>query len=72
MTDIEKVRLSIFLALIATLIFNFLYRLISSFIVDYRILGSYKKQFTNGEITKEEYKRKVNEFVEKASSGESD
>jgi len=76
MNDFEKILLSLFLAYIATIIFNTLYRrvcfVINTAKENHRVLNGYKKQLDSKEITEEEYKRKVKEFTEKSKTGEMD
>jgi len=72
MTGIEVIKLTLFLAMI-TVIYNFIYWIVSLFIWfckdSYRVISGFKKQLNDGEITLEEYDRKVREFAEKCKSG---
>jgi len=76
MTNFEIIVLSVILAFIATIIFNFLYKLIRLFIglsiESYRVLSGFKKQLDAGEITVEEYNNKVRDFNEKVRRGKID
>jgi len=76
MTDSEIIILSLILAFITTVIFNFFFKIIRKFVelfIDsYRIISGFKRQLDDGEITAEEYNRKVREFNEKVKSGEID
>jgi len=72
MTDIQKIILSLFLGLITAIILE-LIRLFIWYNIDcYRVISGFKKQLDNGEITMEEYNRKVKEFSEKFKSGKID
>jgi hypothetical protein len=72
MTDIEIIILSLILALIATIIFHLICMFIWFVKDSYRILSEFKRQLNEGEITLEEYNRKISEFNEKCKSGEID
>jgi len=70
MTDIEKIILSLVLGLIITIVFKLICKFIELSIDTYRVISGFKKQLNNGEITVEEYNRKLKEFDEKCKRGE--
>jgi len=72
MTDIQKIILSLFLGLITAIILELIRLFIWYSIDSYRVINRFKKQMNNGEITLEEYNRKVREFCEKYKSGKID
>jgi uncharacterized membrane protein len=67
MTNFEIISLSLILALIATVVFNFLYKFIYLSIEfhkeNYHLLNGFRRQLDNGELTAEEYNRKVREIT---------
>ena len=73
MTGIEIIILSVILAYIATILFKILYMLIYTLIVfhkeNYRIMSGFRKQLDNGELTVEEYNRKIREITERFRKG---
>jgi len=70
MADIKIIILSVVLALIATFLFKIILKFAELFILSYRTLSQFKRQLDGGEITIEDYNRKVRNFNEKLKSGE--
>ena len=70
MADVKIIILSLVLALIATFFFKIILKFAGLFILSYRTISRFKRQLDGGEITIEDYNRKVRDFNEKLKNGE--
>ena len=69
MADIKIIILSVVLALISTFLFKIILKFAELFIVSFLTMSQFKRQLDGGEITIEDYNRKVRDFNEKLKSG---